>query len=152
VHRTSLFSHFRHIVGALLLTGSFAIAHASTIIDFQTATTGFHSLSNNPYTENGFTVTALSGAWSVVQNSPNIFVEDNNLNTNAIEVTDGGADFTFSSVDLEQSGSGYHYTITGFLGGTQVLIQGGSPGTFDTFKTVNSINSSQPVDTLRDFF
>ena len=136
------------VAAALLLTGGFAVARAATI-DFAGGTNPFTS--SSPYTENGFTVTPIAGTWSFLNCSARCAV-DGALNTNTLQVkVTGGGDFTFSSVDLSQSGGGYYYTIAGFLSGGQVLIQGGQPHS-GSLSTVTSLNSSQLLDTLNISF
>lgn len=131
------------------------VALASNItIDFNKIS-GTDGSSFTSYMEFGFTVTALTNDWVVGQNygNPPPFIyfvaQPNQTLTETIAVTDGGAKFNFSSIDLYSSITTIPYTFTGFLGQNQVFTASGVvPNTFGNFATVLNPYSTVKIDTL----
>jgi hypothetical protein len=133
-----------------LILGCGALSAAT--IDFNTLP-GSNGDVFSTYTENGFTIASTAGFWEVGKNFgnpvPDVFCQGCGPGT--LEVT--GGLFSFSSVDLGNpfisAADPLPYTIMGFLSGIQVLTQTGSllinPV---TFMTVNSVNTSQVLDSL----
>jgi len=132
----------------LSLTLCCGTANAAAIIDFNTLP-GNNGDPFASYTENGFTVASTAGGWKVGKlfgnPIPDVFCPSCGPGT--LEVT--GGQFLFNSVDIGNPGApAFSFTITGFLSGNQVLTEtGNSPATLG-FETVNSINTSQLLDTL----
>lgn len=131
------------------------VALASNItIDFN----GLFGADGSPftnYTEFGSLVSAVSNNWLVGQNygNPAPFIyfvaQPQQMITATIAVTDGGAPFTFSSIDLYSSITTIPYTFTGFIGGNQVFtVSGEVPHTFGNFARVMNPYSSDSIDTL----
>jgi hypothetical protein len=127
------------------------VALASNItIDFN----GLSGANGSPftnYTEYGFMVSAVSNNWLVGQNygNPAPFIYFTTETMETIAVTDGGALFAFSSIDLYASLTKIPYTFTGFLDGNQVFtVSGEVPNTFGNFMTVMNPYSTDSIDTL----
>jgi hypothetical protein len=130
----------------------------SSVLSADTFTIDFATLGGSngalfsTYTENGFTVSSTAGAWNVAQvfgnPIPDVFCMGCTPGT--LEVT--GGLFSFDSVDIGNASftnGAFNFTITGFLGGNQVLTQtGNSPARAGTFETVNSADSSKVLDSL----
>jgi hypothetical protein len=144
---------FRVVLAVVILLVSVLshVALASNItIDFN----GLSGADGSPftnYTEYGFMVSAVSNNWLVGQNygnpAPFIYFTTGTMET--IAVTDGGALFAFSSIDLYASLTKIPYTFTGFLGGNQVFtVSGEVPNTFGNFATVMNPYSTDSIDTL----
>ena len=139
------------IAFALWISASGVTASATTI--------GFNDLLTSApfitYTESGFTVSPTSGSWEAFTGygNPPPFIlfnraADEPTITAQIEITAGGAPFTFSSVDLYSSITTIPYEFTGLLNLNPVFtIAGTVPNTFGGFETVN-VNSIQLIDTL----
>jgi len=67
----------------------------------------------------------------------------------AVEVTAGGAAFTFSSVDLYSSVTPVPYTMTGLMNSVPVFtVSDTVPNTFGNFATVTGPNPSAKIDRL----
>jgi hypothetical protein len=106
------------------------------------------------YTESGFTVAPLSGNWLVGDrfgNPPPFIVFTNPPSTTAsIAVTDAGAPFSFSSIDLYSSITPIPYTFTGLLNGNMVFTTSGTvPNTFGNFASVSNSHGTDVIDTLQ---
>jgi hypothetical protein len=109
----------------------------------------------NSYTESGFTVSAMSGDWRVRTDygNPAPFIEfvssAGTTVTGAIQITAGGATFSFKSVDLYSSTTPIPYQITGLRNSTNLFALSATvPNTFGDFKTVTNPNSTAVIDTL----
>jgi hypothetical protein len=107
------------------------------------------------YTEFGYTVSAMSGEWSVrtTYGHPAPFVQfwasGGSTVTGDIQVRAGGSVFYFRSVDLYSSTTPIPYTIRGTRNSTTVFtISDTVPNTFGNFRTVVNPNATQPIDTL----
>jgi hypothetical protein len=125
-------------------------ALTAATIDFNTLPGSNFSVFST-YSENGYTVTPIAGAWKVAtafgNPVPDVFCHV--CESGTLQVT--GGTFNFVSVDIgNPDGVGaIGYTIAGFLSGVRVLLQSGdSSPNFDVFTTVDSVNSSQLLDTL----
>jgi hypothetical protein len=107
------------------------------------------------YTENGFTVASTSGSWfkAFIYGNP---VPDIYLGPigapgpGAIKVTDGGALFSFTSVDFSSNNGSSLYQIQGYKAGNLVFTEAGTEaGAFSPFSfTTVSSTSSASIDTL----
>jgi hypothetical protein len=140
----------------LLVSALSHVTLASNItIDFN----GISGADGSPFTsymEFGFTVTAaLTNGWLVGQSFGNpppyiyFVAQPNQFLTETIAVTDGGAKFSFSQIDLYSSITTIPYTFTGFLGQNQVFTTSGIvPNTFGNFATVMNPFSTVQIDTL----
>jgi PEP-CTERM motif len=130
-----------------LLVGLFVMLWATETMAY---TIGFSNLSGSnlstftSYTEHGYTVKATGGQWlqaHVFGSSIPAIVAGPiyHPGESQITVTEGGARFTFQGLDLTSNvAGGTSYTITGFLGGVEVLstsIVISSINTFNTFDT-----------------
>ena len=141
---------------ALRVTLSRLVVAFAACSAMQASTIDFNTLSgsnNDPfttYTENGFTVTNTAGSWKVAtlfgNPVPDLFCFL--CNSGTLEVT--GGLFNFDSVDLGNPGvAPFTYTVTGFLGGLQVLTESGTnPAASNTFATILSSNAGQVLDKL----
>ena len=131
----------------------FALAACATltaaVIDFNTLP-GNNGDPFTNYSENGFTVSATSGPWSVAKffgnPIPDVFCF--RCSPGILEVT--GGQFSFESVDFGNPNTPpFSYTITGYLSGSQVLLQSGiNPAAPNTFATIVSSETSQLLDRL----
>jgi hypothetical protein len=141
----------RITTGLLMLQIAFAAFPIlkADVIDFNTLP-GNNKDPFTTYTENGFTVSATSGPWSVAtlfgNPVPDVFCF--NCNPGTLEVT--GGQFNFEGVDLgDAAPPPFSYTITGYLNGSQVLLQSGvSPAAVGTFATIASAETTQLLDRL----
>lgn len=153
VRKQSIYKLVLAVVLLALALNSSALASYITI-DFN----GLSGSDGSPFTtdmEYGFTVSAVSNNWLVGQNygdpAPYIWflAQPNQMITGTIAVTEGGATFTFSSIDLYSSITTIPYTFTGFLAKNQVFtVSGEVPHTFGNFATVMNAYSSDLIDTL----
>ena len=106
------------------------------------------------YTESGFTVTAMSGSWTVDaygNPGPSIifWAPAGTTVTGAIQVTAAGATFSFKSVDLYSSTTRIPYTITGLRNAmTAFTMAATQPNTFGNFATVPNSQAADVIDTL----
>jgi hypothetical protein len=138
---------------ACLCAGS---AKAATTITFdpQSGANGDPFVSD---TEGGFTVVpTTAGNWFQAQAfgnpAPSIFdgpVGGPSVAT--IEVTDGGSDFTFDSLDESSNNGTSDFTITGSAGGTVEFTETGTfpdSGPPFNFTTFFGTDSTTPIDTL----
>jgi hypothetical protein len=117
------------------------------------------------YTESGVTVRATSGEWSVRTDygHPTPFIEfyvpcvqqaggctmPPTPGIGTIQVTGGGATFSFKSVDLYASLVPIPYEITGRRNSTTVFTLANTlPNTFGSFATVVNPQSSAVIDML----
>lgn len=108
------------------------------------------------YTESGFTVSAATSNWTASTTNgdpaPSIQVSaDAGVTVDGqVDVSAGGSTFYFKSVDLYSSTTPIPYTITGLKGSIVVFTDAGTvPNTFGNFRTVNSSDSADAIDTLR---
>jgi hypothetical protein len=116
---------------------------------------GMHGSAFTTYAENGFTVDAISGPWTIHRNygRPSPFIQFVRLAgeptlTGQIRVTAGGALFRFTSVDLYSSVTPIPFVITGLLNSATVFTMTGTvPNTFGAFGTVSAATGHLP-DTL----
>jgi hypothetical protein len=138
-----------HVTAGGNLTVSFELAHASTTIAFG----GLAAKVGSPvstYSESGFTVLATSGNWTVDgygNPGPSIIFES--TAAGAIQVTAGGAAFSFTSVDLYSSITKIPYTITGLRSSAaQFTLANTLPNTFGNFATVTNPQAAAMIDTL----
>ena len=117
----------------------------------------------NSHTESGFTVTAISGNWSVRTDygHPAPFIEfyvpcvgtpcatPATPGIGTIQVTAAGATFSFKSVDLYASLVPIPYQITGLRHSTTAFtIANTLPNTFGDFATVVNPQAADVIDTL----
>jgi len=108
------------------------------------------------YTEAGFTVSAMSGNWSVRSDygNPSPFIQfwaaGGTTVTGEIRVTAAGSSpFYFKSVDLYSSTTTIPYTIKGLRNSSMVFsVTDALPKTFGDLRTVASPNSADAIDTL----
>jgi hypothetical protein len=127
---------------------------------FDGGTIGFNSLTANgasftTYTESGFTVSAMSGDWSVRTDygSPAPFIQfwasGGSTVTGEIQIRTSGSPFYFRSVDLYSSTTPIPYTIKGVKSGSTVFtLTGTVQNTFGDFRTVVNPNAANAIDTL----
>lgn len=142
-----------------LLVGLFVMLWATETMAY---TIGFSNLGGSnlstftSYTEHGYTVKATGGQWleaHVFGSSIPAIVAGPiyHPGESQITVTEGGGQFTFQGLDLTSNvAGGTSYTITGFLGGVEVLSTSvviSSINTFETFDTSLS-DSLKLVDQL----
>ncbi len=137
-----------------------ALALLTSGVPVSATTIGFnYLLTSSPFTtyaESGFTVSATLGNWEADTGfgNPAPFIlfnraEDEPTLTAQIEITAGGAPFTFSSVDLYSSITPIPYVFTGLKNSTTVFTVGATePNTFGNFATVLSLHSTDTIDTL----
>ena len=126
-------------------------------------TIGFDALASVPnrsaittYNESGFTLEATVGGWVALNTygnpSPFIqFLRDPGPapTFGEVIVENGGALFTFESIDLYSSITPIPYQIVGVRGGVTVFtVTGTVPNTFGAFATVRNSGTSVTVDTL----
>lgn len=112
---------------------------------------GDEGLPFTSYTEFGFMASAVSNNWIVApwEPVPLFFAQPDQMIAATIAVTEGGASFTFRSIDLYSSITTIPYTFTGLLAGKQVFtVSGKVPNTFGNFATVMSPYSGDLIDTL----
>jgi hypothetical protein len=107
------------------------------------------------YTESGITVVASDGGWqartSFGKPAPSILfiTPAGGSETGQVEVTAGGAAFSFVSVDLYSSMTTIPYVFTGLMGSAKVFsVSGTVPNTFGAFATVANPNAGDLIDTL----
>jgi hypothetical protein len=107
------------------------------------------------YQESGFTVSVLSGNWSVRTDygNPAPFIEfaaeAGTTVTGEIRVTASGAPFRFASVDLYSSTTAIPYQITGLRNSTSVFVLADTaPQTFGNFRVVGNPNAAAVIDAL----
>jgi hypothetical protein len=108
------------------------------------------------YTQDGFTVTPVSGRWVALTTYGKplpsiIFTRTASQPTisAAVMITAGGAGFRFSSVDLYSSITTIPWVFTGRLNAAEVFSAGGEEGnTFGDFVTVANPNASDTIDAL----
>jgi hypothetical protein len=138
---------------------TFAIALLISTAPASAATITFSGLLTpsafTTYTEAGFTVSATSGSWEAITSfgNPAPFIEflreaDEPEISAQIEITAGGAPFTFASADIYSSITEIPFVFAGFLNLNPVFtVTGTVPHTFGNFETVNAA-SVQFSDTL----
>jgi hypothetical protein len=107
------------------------------------------------YTESGFTVSAVDGAWEALTTyglpGPSIiFRTPAGVASSAqIRITSGGTDFRFVSVDLYSSITPIPFVFTGLKDSATVFsVSGTEPNTFGNFATVTNPQSAALIDTL----
>jgi hypothetical protein len=145
----------RLATGILMVSTVSGTALAGTItIDFN-GISGKNGAPFNSYTESGFTVSATSADWLVGQNfgdpAPYIYFNAPAGKTviDSIAVTDGGSDFSFSSIDLYSSTTVIPYTLTAILNGNTVFtVSGTVPNTFGNFALLINPDSTAVINTL----
>jgi hypothetical protein len=129
---------------------SFQLVRANTTISFG----GLTGSSFSTYTEFGFTVSATSGNWTVDgygNPGPSVIFSASagSTVTGTIQVTAGGAAFSFTSVDLYSSTTPIPYTITGRRNSTTTFTMAATlPNTFGNFLTVLNPQAADLIDTL----
>ena len=108
------------------------------------------------YSESGFTVQATVGSWQAGANygNPRPFIrfeaQGGTTVTGELQVTGGGATFSFTSVDLYSSTTPIPYQITGLRNSGTVLATSGTlANTFGQFRTVASPAPDEAIDTLK---
>lgn len=111
--------------------------------------------SDGCYSESGFTVSAMSGDWSVrtTYGNPAPFVQfwasGGSTASGEILVRATGSAFYFKSVDLYSSTTPIPYTIKGMRNSSTVFsVANTLPNTFGNFRTVASPNAADAIDTL----
>lgn len=107
------------------------------------------------HTESGYALTASGGEWtaSTKYGNPKPFIQFTASTSQTVEgqveVTAGGATFTFTSVDLYASVIPIPYTITGMRGTSVVYtVSDRLPNTFGNFRTVAGPQPTTPIDKL----
>jgi hypothetical protein len=107
------------------------------------------------YTEAGFTVLATAGNWVALTTygNPAPFIEFFGTAgvtvLGGIQVTAGGATFSFKSVDIYSSVTPIPYTITGLRNSTTAFtVAATQPNTFGNFATVVNPQPTIVIDTL----
>jgi len=133
---------------AITLAACSILSADTFTIDFATLA-GSNGDTFSAYTQHGFTVSSTAGAWEVGKSFgnpiPDVFC--GGCGPGTLEVT--GGQFDFSSVDIgNPMAPQFPFTITGFLGGIQVLSQTGNSPASLGFETVNSVNTGQLLDQL----
>ena len=129
----------------------------ATTIDFNelTAPAGATFASTSEY---GFTVTATTPNWFVVQGpgtqTPYIEfshpISPGSTTTGSIDVTQAGGDFTLTSLRIYSSITTIPYTLTGLLGGETVFqVSDTVPLSYGTFITVLNPDAADLIDTLQ---
>ena len=128
-------------------------ASTTTTLSFDGA--GADSTPFTSYTDNGFTVAAVSGAWTVstTYGKPAPYIR---LTTPSVLVTDGevritaaGSPFSFNSVDLYSSLTSISYALTGLRNGETVFtVADVLPNPMGAFVTVPNPHASDVIDTL----
>jgi hypothetical protein len=154
-------NHKRSMLGYVLAIGIVLVSAMSNAAFADSLTIDFNGLpgaDGSPftnYTEFGFTVSAASGNWLVGKNygDPPPFIWFNapagSTITSSIAVADGGATFSFNSIDLYSSVTTIPYTFTGLLSHNAVFtVSGIVPLTFGNFALVLNPDSAAPIDTL----
>jgi hypothetical protein len=109
----------------------------------------------NLYTESGFSVSAMSGDWSVRTDygHPTPFIQfwapGGSTVTGEIQVRAAGSPVYFKSVDLYSSTTPVPYTIRGVKNGSTVFtVTDTLPNTFGDFRTIANPHSADAIDTL----
>lgn len=138
-----------------------ALAIATVATTAQGALIGFDDIGANgteftPYVEDGFTVTPGSSRWINVRTygapAPSAQFNRNREEpevSSGLFVTAGGADFTFSSVDLYSSLTPIPYRVLGYQDDAVVLdFSATVPNTFGAFRTVLNEQSGLLLDRL----
>jgi hypothetical protein len=127
-------------------TGSATISFSSLTADGASVTT---------YTESGFTVSAISGDWSVRTDygNPRPFIQfwalGGSTVTGEVQVRTSGSPVYFKSVDLYSSTTPVPYTIRGVRNGSTVFtVTDTLPNTFGDFRTIASSHSADAIDML----
>ncbi len=108
------------------------------------------------HAESGFTVTATSGSFfqALVYGNPVPSIYDGPVgqpSTGAIQVTEGGALFTFNSVDYSSNNGNSGYSIQGFNGASMAFNDTGVlSGTFSpfSFSTLAGAHTAVQIDRL----
>jgi Carboxypeptidase regulatory-like domain len=125
-----------------------------------TATTiGFNGLtadgSVTTYTESDFTVSAMSGDWSVrtTYGNPAPFIQfwapGGSTATAEVQIRAAGSPFYVRSVDLYSSTTPIPYTIKGMRNSSTIFtVTDTLPNTFGDFRTVGNPNAADAIDTL----
>jgi hypothetical protein len=134
------------VISALL----FVVSATASVIDFNTLT-GANGDPFSTYSENGFTVTAIQGSWSraFLFGNPIPAIFCNQCAPGTVAITDGGAPFTFASVDLGNAQSSVDtFIIQGFRLGSMVFSQSGSLTLANSFQTFASIDPTVLMDNL----
>jgi hypothetical protein len=121
----------------------------ATVVSFSGLTAG---TAVNGYAESGVTITGDGWDPHTGYGHPAPFIqfyaEPGTTVSRQINVTAGGAPFTFASVELYSSTTRIPYTITGRRNGAVIFtLTDELPNTFGNFKAVVNNNAS-PVDTL----
>jgi hypothetical protein len=121
----------------------------STIIGFAGVS---HDAAVSSHAESGFTVSATSAGWlgNTAYGHPAPYIgfsaEPSVTVSRQLDLTAGGAPFTFVSVELYSSTTRIPYTIVGTRNGARVFtLSDELPNTFGSFRTVSNPNAA-PVD------
>ena len=117
---------------------------------------GPHGSNVVSYTEAGFTVNVQAASWTVLGTYGNPLpsiqfaaVPTEPFTVGQLQVTAGGALFTFTSVDLYSSVTTIPYSVSGLLNGVPQFIHNGTvPPTSGRFATVSGPTVNIPIDTL----
>jgi hypothetical protein len=133
------------------LTVSFQLIPANTIITFAGLTAIGSAVTT--YSESGFTVSTSAGSWTVDNYgnpSPSISFSAPTGSTaiGTIQVTAGGAAFSFGSVDLYSDTTPIPYVLTGLRHSTTIFtLAATTPNPFGSFVTVVNPEANV-IDTL----
>lgn len=142
-----------------LSTGILLLFLTTTPAFAGTVTIGFDGLTGKgaftSYTQDGFTVSSSSGDWLISQTfgdpAPYIYFLSpaGSTTTASIDVTEGGSNFTFSSIDLYSSTTKIPYTFAGLLNGSTVFtVTGVVPNTFGNFALVTNPDATLDINEL----
>ena len=128
-------------------------APGSTTLSFDGA--GADSTPFTSYTDAGFTVAAVSGAWAVKTTygnpAPYIGLAAPSATTTGgdVRISESGLPFSFSSVDLYSSLTPLPYVLTGLRNGATVFtVTDVLPNPMGAFVTVPNPHASDVIDTL----
>ena len=145
-------------LAAVVACGGSATTPSSTLP--AAATIGFNGLGGDgtsvtTYAESGFTVSAMSGDWSVRATYGNpapfmqFWAQGGTAVSGEIQVRASGSPFYFASVDLYSSTTPIPYIVKGIRRGATVLsVSDTLPNTFGNFRTVFNPTPAVAIDTL----
>ena len=147
-------SRFKQLLAILAATLTYGMGSASAELITFDALPGNNLDIFQSYTEDGYTVASTVGIWHVGKNFgdpiPNLF------SSNAfsalgygLEVTKGGAAFTFAGLDISPNQGIETYTFTGWLNGIQQFVfSGQTPQSSFNFYTFANAFSTTVIDDL----
>jgi len=145
-------------LAAVVACGGSATTPSSTLP--AAATIGFNGLGGDgtsvmTYAESGFTVSAMSGDWSVRATYGNpapfmqFWAQGGTAVSGEIQVRASGSPFYLASVDLYSSTTPIPYIVKGIRRGATVLsVSDTLPNTFGNFRTVFNPTPAVAIDTL----